>query len=220
MTALVVPDFGSVKFLLSISSMSQLNSEIDVSSRQISILKKSFVFKTSFHNRVKAHNTMAIGIKCSLPKQLGNGDFVTKPFCPFSNYLPLNFMLQFKKGNSYLKIANPTSKGLTRKTGTALGCVSFELILNLSQCANTITHLHQDMDGSSAMCSLSMSACPINHQLGIEPDIAHSRTCQKSYNHTPQSLNYPTCAESLHMLKKCFHDSHHIDTHNNEFIDN
>ncbi len=67
-TALVVPDFSSVKFLLSISSMNHLNSVIDVSARQISICKKSFVFKTSFHNRVKAHNIMTIGIKCSLPK--------------------------------------------------------------------------------------------------------------------------------------------------------
>ncbi len=61
-TALVVPDFCSVKFLLSISSMKYLNSVIDVSARQISIRKKSFVFKTSFHNRLKAHNTMTIGI--------------------------------------------------------------------------------------------------------------------------------------------------------------
>ncbi len=75
-TALVVPDFGSVKFLLSISSMNHLNSVIDVSARQISIRKKSFVFKTSFHNRVKAHNTITIGIKCSLPKQHMNGDFI------------------------------------------------------------------------------------------------------------------------------------------------
>ncbi len=57
-TALVIPDFGSVKFLLSISSMNHLNIVIDVPSRQITIRKKSFVFKTSFHKRVKAHNTM------------------------------------------------------------------------------------------------------------------------------------------------------------------
>ncbi len=79
-TALVVPDFGSIKFLLSISSMNHLNSVIDVSSRQISIHKKSFVFKTCFHNRVKAHDTMTIGIKCTLPRELRNGDFIAKPF--------------------------------------------------------------------------------------------------------------------------------------------
>ncbi len=93
-TALVVLDFSSVKFLLSISSA------IDVSSRQISIRKKSFVFKICFHNKVKAHDTMTIGIKCTLPKQLRNGDFIAKPFRPFSNYLPLNFMLQFKRGKA------------------------------------------------------------------------------------------------------------------------
>ncbi len=36
-TALVVPDFGSITFLLSISTMNQLNSVVDVSSRKISI---------------------------------------------------------------------------------------------------------------------------------------------------------------------------------------
>ncbi len=137
--------------------------------------EKSFVFKTSFHNRVKAHNNMAIGFTCSLPKQLRNGNFIAKPFRQFSSYHPLNFMLQFKKRKSYPKIANQTSKGFTIKAGTALGCVSFKLIPDLFQFANIITHLHQDMDGSSAMCSLSMSVCPINHSLGIDPDIA--RTC-------------------------------------------
>ncbi len=131
-TTLVAPDFSSVKFLLSISSMNHLNHVIDVSARQIPFSKKPFVFKTSIHNRVKAHNSMTIGIKCSLPKQLRNGDFVAKAFHPFSNYFPLNFMLQLNKGKSYLKIANPTSKGLTIKAGTTLGCVSFELIHDLS----------------------------------------------------------------------------------------
>ncbi len=178
------------------------------------------MFKTSFHNRVKAHDTMTIGIKYSLPKQPRNGDFVSKPFCPFFNYLPLNFMLQFKKRKSYLKIANPTSKGLTMKAGTALGCVSFELIQNLSQCVNTTTHIHQDMDGSSDMCSLSMSACPINHMLDIAPNIAHSCTYRSPYNHTLQSHDYPTCAESLHMSKHCHHHECQNNPHSNEFIDN
>ncbi len=92
-TALVVPDFGSVKFLLSISSMDHLNSAIDVSARQISIHKKCFVFKSSFHNRVKAHNKMTI--------------------------------------------------------------------------VNTITHIHQDMDGSCAVCCLNISACPIYTTYGV-----------------------------------------------------
>ncbi len=53
-TTFVVPDFGSVKFLLSISSM---NSVVDVSSRQISIQKKSFMFKSCFHKELK-HMTL------------------------------------------------------------------------------------------------------------------------------------------------------------------
>ncbi len=69
-TALVGPDFCSVQFLLSSSSMNQLNSMIDVLSIQISINKKSFVFKSCFQNRIKAHDTLTIGIKCIMPKEL------------------------------------------------------------------------------------------------------------------------------------------------------
>ncbi len=119
-TALVVPDFSSVMFLLSISSMNQLSSVVDVSSRQISIPKKSFVFKSCFHNRIKAQDTLTIGIKCILPKELRNGDFMSKPLRPFTNYLTQNFMLQFKKGKSFLKISNRTSKGLTIKANTGV----------------------------------------------------------------------------------------------------
>ncbi len=161
-TALVVPDFGSVKFLLNISSMNQLNNVVDVSSRQISIRKILFVFRSCFHNRIKVHDTLTIGIKYILPKELQNSDFIAKPFRPFTSYLPLNFMLQFKNRKSFLKISNHTSKGLTIKADTALGSVAFELVRNLSQCSNTITHLHQDIDSSTAMCSMKMSECPIH----------------------------------------------------------
>ncbi len=84
-TALVVPDFGLVQFLLSISSMKQLNSVIDVNLTQITIRKKSFLFKTCFHNRIKAHDKFTIGVKCMLPKALKNGEFISKPFRPLPN---------------------------------------------------------------------------------------------------------------------------------------
>ncbi len=163
---------------------------------------------------------MTIGIKCTLPKELRNGDFIAKPFRLFAGYHPLNFMLQIRKGKSYLKIANPTSKGLTKKAGTTIGCVSFELIRDLSQCSNTITHLHQDMDGSRAMCSLSLSACSIHHHLGVDPDNANFHTCQNPYNHTPQSHDYPSCAESLHLSKGNVHHNYRRDTDNHEFNEN
>lgn len=76
-TDLVVPNFGSVKCLLSISSMNKLNSVIDVASWQISIRKKSFVFRTCFHTKIKAHDSITIPIKCILPKALKNGDFIS-----------------------------------------------------------------------------------------------------------------------------------------------
>ncbi len=101
---------------------------------------------------------------------------------------------------------------MTIKAGTALGCVSFELIQDLSQCVN--------LDGSSAMCSLSMSACPINHMLGIALDIAHSRTYHNQYKYNQQSHDYHTCAKSLHKSKHCHHHEYQTKTHSNEFIDN
>ncbi len=131
-TALLVPDFGSVQFLLSISSMNQLNRIVYELSRQISIHKKSFVLKSCFHNRIKSHDTLTIGIKCILPKELRNGDFIAKPFHPFTSYLLLKFMYQFKKGKGFLKISNPTSKGLTIKANTVLGSVAFKLVHNQS----------------------------------------------------------------------------------------
>ncbi len=96
-TASVVTDCASVQFQLSCSSMNQLNSMIDVSSRQILIRRKLFVFKSRFGNRIKAHDTLTIWIKCILLRELRNGDFVAKPFC-ITKYQPLNFVLKFKKG--------------------------------------------------------------------------------------------------------------------------
>ncbi len=117
-SALVVHDFGTVKLLLSICSMNNLNSVIDVSSRHISIRKTSFVFKSSFHCKVKANYSRTISIKCSLPTELGNGDFVSWPFRPYSNYLSLTCMWQFQKGRSFIRIANPTSMDMTIKPKT------------------------------------------------------------------------------------------------------
>ncbi len=62
-TALIVPDFGSVKFILSTTSMIQLN---------------SFVFKTNQHCKIKANDSAVIGIKCTFPKSLRSGDFIGK----------------------------------------------------------------------------------------------------------------------------------------------
>ncbi len=135
-TALVVSDFGSVKFLLSISSMNQLNSMIDVSSRQISIRKKSFIFKSCFHNRIKAHDTLTIGIKI---------------FCLRSSGTVISLL------NCFIMLQT-----IYHKANTALGSVSFKLVRNLLQCTNTVTHLHEDLDGSIAMCSLKISYLPVN----------------------------------------------------------
>ncbi len=85
------------------------------------------------------------------------------------------------------------------KADTALGCVAFELIYNLSQCSNTITHFHHDIDGSNAMCNLRMSECPVHQSMRKDLDITYSHTCHDLYDHMPQSPDYPTCADSMHM---------------------
>ncbi len=103
-TSLVVPDFGSVKFLLSISSMNHLNSVMDVSAKQISICKKSFVFKTSCHNRVKAHDTMTIGIKCSLQNNLGMAILLQNHLVHFSTIFLLNSCYNSRRGKAILKL--------------------------------------------------------------------------------------------------------------------
>ncbi len=84
------------------------------------------------------------------PKALRNGEFISKPFHPLTTYLPLNFVLKFKKGKSFLKISNPIAKSICIKADMALGSIAFELVRNLSQCNNIVTHLHEDIDGSIA----------------------------------------------------------------------
>ncbi len=70
------------------------------------------------------------------------------------------------------------------------------------------------------MCSLSMSACPIHQPMGIDPAITHTRTYQKTYNHTPQSHDYRTCAESLHMTEGNSDHNFYTKGHDHEFDDN
>ncbi len=135
-----------------------------------------FIFKSCFHNRIKAYDNLTIGIKCIWPKEVRNGDFDIKLFHLFTSYLLLKFVLKFKKGKCFFKISITTSKGLTTKTDTALGSVSFELVQNLSLCTNTVTHHCEDIDGSIAMCSMKMSECPIYQSMENDPDIAHSPT--------------------------------------------
>ncbi len=136
-----------------------------------------------------------------------------KCFIYFQTIFLLTSCYISRRRKAISKIANPTFKGLSIKAGTALRCVSFELIHVLSHGVNTITPLHQDMDVSSAMCSLSMSACPINHMLGLVPDIAHSRTYQSLYNHTHNHM-------TTLLVRKYHHHKYQNNTHSNEFIDN
>ncbi len=59
------------------------------------------------------------------------------------------------------------------------------------------------------MCSLKMSECPIHQSMGKNPDITYCRTCHILYNHTRQSHDFPTCADSMHIPKgNAYHNNH------------
>ncbi len=55
------------------------------------------------------------------------------------------------------------------------------------------------MDGCNAMCSQIMSDCPIHQFMGNAPSCKVSHTWKDPFNHKPQSHDYPTCAESMHI---------------------
>ncbi len=48
---------------------------------------------------------------------------------------------------------------------------------------------------------MKISECPIHQSMGKDSDITHSRNCHTLYNHTPQSNDYSTCANSMQMPK-------------------
>ncbi len=103
-TALVVLDFGSVKFLLSTLSMNHLNSVIDVSARQISIRNKSFMFKTSFHNRVKAHTPWPLALNVPCQNNFGIAILLQNHFIHFPTVFLLHSCYNSRSGKAILKL--------------------------------------------------------------------------------------------------------------------
>ena len=171
-TALLVPDFGNCKFILSSGSMTQLKSVINMSELKITVHKKSFLFRTFTHVKLKAHSSIVLPVKCSLPKHLRNGEFLCRAFRPFIKNLPDTFILKFTKGKSLLKIANPSSKSHLIKANTALGSVSFSLTKNLTVDENVITHYHIGLDRSISFCTLDIANCPI-----LSANVMKTKTC-------------------------------------------
>ncbi len=55
------------------------------------------------------------------------------------------------------------------------------------------------------MCSMKKLEYPIHQSMVNDPDITYSRNCHDLCNHIPQSLDYPTCADTLHMPKGYTH---------------
>jgi hypothetical protein len=160
-TALIVPDFGNVKFILSSGSMTQLKSVIDMSDLKISVHKKSFLFKTFTHINIKPHESILLPVKCSLPKHLREGEFLCRAFRPFIQNLPESFLLKFHKGNSFLKMVNPTGKTIHIPANKPLGSVNFNLTKDFTNTPNILSHYHTDLDKSISFCTMTIDECPI-----------------------------------------------------------
>jgi len=86
-TALVVPDFGNVDFILSTKTMEKLGSVIDLEEKKIKIRKKSFVFKSCNMIHLKPGSVAIINVKSNIPKPLKNHSFICKPFAPYLDML-------------------------------------------------------------------------------------------------------------------------------------
>ncbi len=57
-------------------------------------------------------------------------------------------------------------------------------------------------------------------QGAVDPNSAHCHSCQNPYNHTPQSHDYLSCAESLHLPKGNVHHNYYSNAHNHDFNEN
>ncbi len=176
---MIGPGFGSVKFILSTTSITQLKSVINIASQRVNISKKSFIFKRTHYCKIKANDSAIISIKCALPNSLRNGDFLGKAF---TNILLTNFLLKFKRGQSNIKISNHTSKALNIKGNTALGSVSVDLVNGLSKGRKIITHYHTDLDGSLSFSSQEIAEWPIRADMDVKVNKVHHYSLYNNYN--------------------------------------
>ncbi len=80
--------------------------------------------------------------------------------------------------------------------------------------------MHQDMDGSCAICCLNISACPIMQPMGSDTDKEPHSKQHTSHSHTPQSYDFPTCAESKHICMSNSGNNSFSNDKNAEFNEN
>ncbi len=108
----------------------------------------------------------------------------------------------------------------------SLGNVSFNLTHNVSDCNNSITHFHTNIDGSFAMCSKKVSDCPIHQTMEDGHASTNTSHCQNLYNHGTQSHDQYTTAQNQYMYKhnnyKTYTNKHknvaHFDENQHEII--
>lgn len=175
-TALVVPDFGNVKLIISNVTMSKMETVIDVASCKLKIRKKSFVFKTTHEIKIKPQEAQVFSVKSTLPRPLKSGSYTCRPFRPFSNLLPSMFQLQFKCNNSKLRLCNTTSSTVKIKPGTPIGYLMVDFWQSNSF---PVCHLHQDLDGSVAFC-MGSNSDQCNAMSGQSQNDSNNSTCNST----------------------------------------
>ena len=154
-----MPDFGNVDFILSTETMEKLGSVIDLEEKKIKIRKKSFVFKSCNMIHLKPGSVAIINVKSNIPKPLKNHSFICKPFAPYVDMLPTDFLVKFKSNNGKIRIYNSTKKTVTIKPNSVLGYATVTPKKNIYQHVN---HVHMGVDKEIGFCSLQKENCMID----------------------------------------------------------
>ena len=185
-TALIIPDFGSVKFILSKNSMTQLEGKINLKSDVAKFHKKEFALRTLHQVTLKPNSSRSITVRSKLPGFLKGSDMLCRSFMPFSKYLPELFKLQFRRGYSIIRIANPTKRPMTLRANEVIGSVSLDLADRFNHSVTIASHSHEDIDGTIVLCSHDLKTCPLtqhsSHHEPLEPYMSHD------YNIVPKRI--------------------------------
>ncbi len=195
-TALLIKDFGSVKFLLSTNSMSKLDSILDLKDNVIKFRRKEFALRSLHFVKLQPNESKTITVKSRLPGSLKNTNMLCRSFMPYSKYFPSLFTLQFRRNHSIIHMTNPTNNVVTLKPNTVIAAVSLDLEDRFDKNIMIASHSHEDSNGNIAICSHDWDTCPI----------------RKTYNNSmPSHTHY---SENYHNFKQqnTTHTSSHTST--------
>ena len=160
-TALIIPDFGTVKFLLSKNSMSCLEGLMDLRTDTIRFHKKEFALRSNNKIYLKPNSSRTITVRSKLPSSIKNSDLLCRTFMPYSKYLPRLFKLKFKRGYSVINVSNPTNSLVIIPSNAVIGSVSLDLCDRFDSNVVLASHSHTDTHGDTILCSHDWATCPL-----------------------------------------------------------